>query len=186
MLPIYMRRMRNNNLKIRVAGSSCHPQWHFWQKGYPFWIPFEDPCFPLYNLIAVSAMSFKYEQITKPDPFPDFITDILLQCMCWPFWAFLLTEMTDFPILSYTSTSEISCLSLYQKPEKSPPELHRIGHHRKYPWTRVRFQLVAIFMRVCDLLYYPWVKGRSSLLRVLTVSIPLSILLSIFDRDPLP
>ena len=147
---------------------------------------FEDPCFPLYNLIAVSALSFKYEQITRPDPFPDFITAILLQCMCWPFWTFLLTEMTDFPILSYTSTSEICCLSLYQKPEKVTPELHRIGHHRKYPGTRVRFQLVAIFMCVCDLLYYPWVKGRSSLLRVLTVSIPLSILLSICDRGPLP
>ena len=26
MLATYMRRMRNNNLKIRIAGSSCRPQ----------------------------------------------------------------------------------------------------------------------------------------------------------------
>ena len=28
MLATYMRRMRNNNLEIRIAGSSRHPQWH--------------------------------------------------------------------------------------------------------------------------------------------------------------
>ena len=26
MLATYMRRMRNNNLEIRIVGSSCHPQ----------------------------------------------------------------------------------------------------------------------------------------------------------------
>ena len=29
MLATYMRRMRNNNLKIRIAGFSCRPQLHF-------------------------------------------------------------------------------------------------------------------------------------------------------------
>ena len=28
MLATYMRRMRNNNLEIRIAGSSYRPQWH--------------------------------------------------------------------------------------------------------------------------------------------------------------
>ena len=27
MLAAYMRRMRNNNLEIRIAGSSCRPQY---------------------------------------------------------------------------------------------------------------------------------------------------------------
>ena len=109
MLATYMWRMRNNNLEIRIAASPYRP----------FCIPYTDKWTYLVVknfasfymiLIAVNALSLKYEEITKPDLFPDFITDILLQCICWSFWAFLPTEMTDFHTLSYTSASEISCL----------------------------------------------------------------------------
>ena len=33
-----------------------------------------------------------------------------LKYICYPVLAFLLTEMTDFPTLSYTSTNEIPTL----------------------------------------------------------------------------
>ena len=87
MLATYMRRMRNNNLEIRIPSSCCRTFCiPYIDKWYPFHVPSsEDLCIPLFDLIAVNALSLKYEQITKPDSFPDFITAILLQCICWPF-----------------------------------------------------------------------------------------------------
>ena len=51
----------------------------------------------------------KYELTTTPERFFDFFT--ATKCTCWPFWAFLQTEMTDIPTRSYTSTGEIPALS---------------------------------------------------------------------------
>ena len=56
-------------------------------------------------LSAVNALSLKHELITKLESFMDFFTSI--KCMCRLFWAFLKTEMTDFPtLLSVASTSD--------------------------------------------------------------------------------
>ena len=56
------------------------------------------------------------------------------------FWAFLRTEMTDFPTLSYTSNGKIPTLIHLEKgkPEKGIPfgevgaEPPRIDHYREY------------------------------------------------------
>ena len=56
-------------------------------------------------LTAVNALSLKHELITKPESLMDFFTSI--KCICRPFWAFLQTEMTDFPaLLTVASTSD--------------------------------------------------------------------------------
>ena len=45
------------------------------------------------------------------------------------FWGLFKTGMTDFPTLSYTSTSEIPILSYIYPSSAEPP---RIGHYREY------------------------------------------------------
>ena len=47
----------------------------------------------------------------------------------------LQTEMTDFSTLSYTSTSEISTLSITWSPKKVPLSggAFPYGHYKKYP-----------------------------------------------------
>ena len=62
-----------------------------------------------FPLTAVHSLSLKYEQITKPERFLDLFTTI--ECISQLYWVFLQTTMTDFPILSYTSISEITTLS---------------------------------------------------------------------------
>ena len=42
------------------------------------------------------------------------------KCICYPFWAFLQHEMTDFPCLWCTSTSEIRTLSYTWSLKKVP------------------------------------------------------------------
>ena len=52
------------------------------------------------------------------------------------FWVFLQTEITDFPTLWYTSTSEIPTLSYTRNLIKRYPfrvELPSFGHCREYP-----------------------------------------------------
>ena len=51
-------------------------------------------------LTAVKTLSFKYESVT----FPRLCKAI--KFICSALWALSLTEMTDFPTLSYISTSE--------------------------------------------------------------------------------
>ena len=56
-------------------------------------------------LSAVNTLSLKHELITKLESFMDFFTSI--KRICRPFWAFLQTEMTDFPtLLSVATTSD--------------------------------------------------------------------------------
>ena len=90
------------------------------RRGTPFvyllsdkWNSFDKPSLQLLRpfLTAANALSLKYEQITKPERILDFFT--AFKCICEPFWAFSLSEMTDFPVLSNTSTSEIPTLSYF-------------------------------------------------------------------------
>ena len=69
-------------------------------------------CFTSFTYLVtdfVDALSLKYELTTTPERFFDFFT--ATKCICWPFWAFLQTEMTDTPTRSYSSTGEIPALS---------------------------------------------------------------------------
>ena len=69
-------------------------------------------CFTPFTYLVTDfadALSLKYELTTTPERFFDFFT--ATKCICWPFWAFLQTEMTDFPTRSYTATGEIPALS---------------------------------------------------------------------------
>ena len=94
--------------------------YHFWQKGTPFvyrlltnvtpfthiaWTPF---------LTAVNAPSLKHEQITNLERIMDFFTSTKCN-ICQPFWAFVQTEMTDFPAL--LSVASISDSLPYHIPE---------------------------------------------------------------------
>lgn len=59
-----------------------------------------------------------------------------IKCICWPYWAFLQTEMKDFLTFSYTSTREITIAFHIPQTFKryhfraEPP---CISHGREYP-----------------------------------------------------
>lgn len=59
-----------------------------------------------------------------------------IKCICWPYWAFLQTEMNDFLTFSYTSTREITIAFHIPQAFKryhfqaEPP---CISHGREYP-----------------------------------------------------
>ena len=84
---------------------------HFWQKGTPFmyllltngtlFIPSLENCIPLNCCKCAFLKIWILPVITKPERFLDFFTAI--KFICYPFWAFLPTEMTNFPTLSYLS-----------------------------------------------------------------------------------
>ena len=65
-------------------------------KWYPFHIPSLEICIPL-NCCKCTFLKI-WILITKPERFLD--SFIAINCICYPFWAFLPTQMTDFPNLS--------------------------------------------------------------------------------------
>ena len=77
--------------------------------------------------MPVNALSFK-----KPE--------IMFSQLCHShellaLWDILQTEMTDFPTLSYTSTSDFTTLSHTWSVKKVPYQAEplRKGHYREYP-----------------------------------------------------
>ena len=83
---------RKDPFRLRSI-DKCYP---FHPHSLEIWTPF---------LTAVNALSLKHELITKLESFMDFFTSI--KRICRPFWAFLQTEMTDFPtLLSVASISD--------------------------------------------------------------------------------
>ena len=70
-------------------------------------VPFPHTYFRTFNCCKCTI--FKLWIQTESQRFLDFFTG--LKCSFWPLWTFSQIEMTDFPILSYTSTCKISTLS---------------------------------------------------------------------------
>ena len=68
---------------------------------------------------TVNALSFKCEQIRKPESFVA-PTLSLTKCIFQLFWALLRTEMTNLPTISFTSISEILTLSYTWGMKKVP------------------------------------------------------------------
>ena len=81
-----------------------------------FHIPGLELCIP-FNCCKCSV--FNYELITKPERFHDFLT--VMKCICHPFWAFLPTEMTNSPTLSYTWSLKKVLLSRGAPSYRPPP-----------------------------------------------------------------
>ena len=79
--------------------------YHFWQKKYPFSLEFAS------LLIAVNALSFQWLN-HKTRTFPRRFHSHKMRLLA--LLGILRTELTDFPTLSYTSTSEIPTLSYTQ------------------------------------------------------------------------
>ena len=77
---------------------------------------------------------------------------------CQPFWALLQTQMTDFPTLQYTSTSEIPDPLIYLRPKKArypfrgehprrvQAIIERIPRYKKSPKSRTIIHLFKIII----------------------------------------
>ena len=95
----------------------------FFTKKYPFripsideWYPFHIPCLELcipFNcckwtvfLTGINHKNRTFSRLYKAMKF-----------ICQPFWALSQRQMTDFPTLSYTSTSKIPTLKKIPQPE---------------------------------------------------------------------
>ena len=83
------------------------PSYTFCWQWYPFHIPSLELCIPL-NCCKCTV--FKIRTNHKTRPFAHLFSQACNASVS-PFWAFLPTETTVFPILSYTLTSEIPTLS---------------------------------------------------------------------------
>ena len=101
--------------------------------------PFTGHIFPTLELSISSnyckCTFFKVWMNLKLECFLNIFTAI--KCVCYFFWVFFWTKMTEFPALSYTSTSEIRNLSYtsteaYKRyPFQTEPPC--MGHYSEYP-----------------------------------------------------
>ena len=55
-------------------------------------------------------------------------------------------DRSDFPLLSYSSTSEIPTLIYYLRPDLEPS---RLGHYEEYPTGIILLFLLALFIYEC-------------------------------------
>ena len=69
------------------------------------------------------------KKITKPGSFLDFFTAI--KCISQHFWVLLAAEMTDFPILLYTTTSQVKFLPFYRVFSLTWPEYIQIYWNKR-------------------------------------------------------
>ena len=103
------------HIYVRTKIQSVKFPWDLYWENKPYKLKRSIPRNPVQQENpGVNALSFEQELITKQN-----VSRRFKAIKCQPFWALLQTQMTDFPTLQYTSTSEIPDPLIYLRPKKA-------------------------------------------------------------------